>query len=153
MLMIGMIGRFRGIGLGIFCALWLANCASTVQSRIEKNPQVFGSLSPEQQRLAREGKITKGMPKGGVFLAWGAPDRVTVGSKADETWRYRGFDPVYTDHFGFEFGSGYGYGRHAGYFYHPDVLYVPFTAGIVRFTDDKVVEWEALKWDELPKAQ
>ncbi|MDA0811810.1 MAG: hypothetical protein O3C21_05390, partial [Verrucomicrobia bacterium] len=88
-------------------ALLFSNCASTVQSRIEKNGSEFSALKTEHQELVRQGQIEKGMPKSGVFLAWGRPDRVTRGNrdgKDFETWRYNGYQTIYAQSIGFSAG-------------------------------------------------
>lgn len=136
----------------ISSAFVLSNCASTVQSRIEKNPGEFGSLTTKQQELVRQGKIDKGMPKSGVFLAWGRPDHVTTGNrngKEFEAWRYRAYEPVYTQSVGIAVGPGYGrYGRYGyspNYGYGTDVYYRPYTAARVDFHNNRVTCWEAVR--------
>jgi hypothetical protein len=138
-------------------ALLLSNCASTVQSRIEKNASEYNSLSKPQQELVRRGQIDKGMPKSGVFLAWGRPDRVTRGNrdgKDFETWRYNAYQPVYTQSIGIAVGPGYGrhdrYGYGYGYGWGPeygtttDVYYRPYTAARVDFHNNRVTGWESV---------
>jgi hypothetical protein len=69
---------------------FLTGC-STVDSRIQQNPQTFASLSPAQQALVRRGGIREGMSTAAVYLAWGRPDRVRQGSRAGvpfEAWIY-----------------------------------------------------------------
>ena len=58
--------------------LFLSGC-STVESRIQSNPQVYGLLSPADQALVRQGRIREGLPKAAVYLAWGGPDRIRSG--------------------------------------------------------------------------
>ncbi|MGK0187109.1 MAG: hypothetical protein ACI9R3_002895 [Verrucomicrobiales bacterium] len=133
-------------------ALFFSSCASTVQSRIEKNASQFSSLTPKQQELVQQGKIDRGMPKSGVFLAWGRPDHVTRGNrdgKEFEAWRYRAYEPVYTQSIGISIGPGYGrYGRYGHYpecGYGTDVYYRPFTAARVDFHKNRVTGWESVK--------
>ena len=133
-------------------AALFSSCASTVQSRIERNPELFDSLTAKQRELVRQGRIERGLPKGGVFLAWGHPDHVTRGQtdgKDFERWRYQGYDPVYVTSVGFQLGYGYGrYGHYGfpGYAYGTDVVYRPYTAAMVNFDSrDRVSSWEAVK--------
>ena len=143
--------KSAGCCAAIATALLFSNCASTVQSRIERNPQEFASLSSKQQELVRQGRIAKGMPKRGVFLAWGRPDNVSRGSrdgKDFEAWRYRGYQPVYTHSIGFSVGHGYGRYGHGwcpGYGYGTDVYYRPYTAARVDFHNNRVSGWESVR--------
>lgn len=135
--------------LALLLAMIFSSCASTLQSRIEKNPQEFASLSAPQQELVRQSRIDKGMPKSGVFLAWGRPDNVTRGNrdgKEFEAWRYNGYQPVFTH--SISIGSGYGYGRYGcypGYGYGTDVYYRPYTAARVDFHNNRVTGWESVR--------
>ncbi|RFC50819.1 MAG: hypothetical protein DUW69_000444 [Verrucomicrobia bacterium] len=68
----------------------LAGC-STPQSRINQNPAVFGRLTPEQQQLIKEGKVSLGFDAAMVKLALGDPDRIherTDASGTSEVWSY-----------------------------------------------------------------
>ena len=70
--------------------LFLSGC-STVESRIQSNPQVYGLLSPADQALVRQGRIREGLPKAAVYLAWGSPDRIRSGVRLGHTfeaWTY-----------------------------------------------------------------
>lgn len=79
----------------VVVALLLGACASP-QSRIERSPDAFQALSPEQQALVRSGKIGLGLPEAAVRLALGDPDRVTQrtdGNGVATIWRYVERDP------------------------------------------------------------
>jgi outer membrane protein assembly factor BamE (lipoprotein component of BamABCDE complex) len=68
----------------------LAGCA-TPQTRIERNPQIFSSLSPTDQELIKQGKVAVGFTPDEVKLALGDPDRIyirTDASGTNETWSY-----------------------------------------------------------------
>ena len=74
--MVGKIGfTFGGLG-----CLFLAAC-STVDSRIQEKVAVYSSLSPRDQALVKSGTIREGLPKGAVYIAWGAPAQVRSGSR------------------------------------------------------------------------
>lgn len=68
----------------------LAGC-STPQTRIDRNPQIFSTLSPTDQELIKQGKIAVGFTQDEVKLALGDPDRIYVRTDANgtnETWSY-----------------------------------------------------------------
>jgi hypothetical protein len=148
----------KGITITALTALAavFSSCSSTVQTRIERNPGVFDSLTSSQQDAVQQGRITRGLPKGGVFIAWGGPNHVSRGQrdgKSFERWRYKGFDPVYVTnigvHYGHGHGHGYGYGYGSGYGYGTDVYYRPYTAAVVDFDQhDRVANWETVKRQE-----
>lgn len=68
--------RFAGLGLLLLCS-----ACSTVQSRVDRNPEWFAALPAEEQALVLQGQVEEGMSKQAVFLAWGAPDREIVRSR------------------------------------------------------------------------
>jgi hypothetical protein len=108
-------------------ALVLAGC-STVESRISENPGLFQSLSPRDQQLVQQGQIRSGMSQNGVWLAWGSPDRKTVGSMrgtATETWIYLQGTTGYG-------GYGYPYGGY-GHPYGPYGYGGPWGFGHISF--------------------
>ena len=119
---------------------FLAGC-STVDSRIQQNPQTFASLSPAQQALVRRGGILEGMSTAAVYLAWGRPDRVRQGNRAGvpfEAWIYTttrsefvsGYYPGFYGYGNYLSGwPGPFYGRHGFYGYYgfspyfePDII-------------------------------
>ncbi len=74
----------------LVAGLVLTGC-STPQSRINQNPAVFGRLTPEQQLLIKEGKVSLGFDTAMVKLALGDPDRIherTDASGTSEVWSY-----------------------------------------------------------------
>jgi len=86
-------------------ALVLAGC-STTESRISEHPDIYQSLSPNDQALVSRGQIRTGMSQGAVWLAWGSPEQKTQGAMrnhATETW-------IYLDTYAAPYGYGYGYG-------------------------------------------
>ncbi len=141
--------------LGLMAALLFSQCASNPQSRIERNPQLFNQLSARDRQLVTSGVIREGMTRNAVFLAWGRPDRVSVGSsrgKEVEAWTYLGERPVRTFNMNMGFGyGGFGYGGWGPYGYGgfpymgggPSVMYVPYTAGVVEFSKGRVTRWMA----------
>lgn len=141
--------------LGIFPVLLLLGCSTTkvIEKRISKHPEMMGQLSEEHQLLVRQGRVTEGMNRNAVFLAWGPADSVTQGSKdgkSVETWLYGG---GYTDYNSPRFNVGYGYGGwgggggHFGYGVNFPVgpsthSHRDSTARVV-FTGGKVTEWQS----------
>lgn len=75
-------------------ALFSAGC-STPATRINKNPELFAQLSPEQQDLIRRGQVAVGFNAEMVRLALGEPDRYTTRTTQDgmsEVWHYVTYD-------------------------------------------------------------
>jgi hypothetical protein len=142
-------------------AFLLSSCTSnSPQSRIESNPQLFNKLSAKDRELVTQGMIREGMTKDGVFLAWGAPDQTAAGRKNGreiEEWTYVGQRPVRTMSmnmgFGYGWGGGpwgwgggpWGWGPGWGPGWGTDVIYVPYTAGVVGFRSGLVTEWKAAR--------
>ena len=70
--------------------LLVAACASP-QKRIDRNPDAFNKLPPEQQALIKQGKVGIGFDETAVKLALGNPDRIserTDTSGKSTIWRY-----------------------------------------------------------------
>lgn len=96
-----------------------AGC-STPEARIQKNPELFNRLAPEQQNLIRAGKVAVGFDYDMVRLALGDPDRVTERTTAAgkaEVWQYL----TYESNDGVLLYSGY-YHRYWGDPYFPHYL-------------------------------
>lgn len=136
------------------CTLFFVSCASTPQKRIEKHPVSYSKLSTEEKAKVEQGRIEQGMSKDAVFLAFGKPGRVSYGSKDGqeyEQWDYVGSEPIFTHNIGGFYGRGFGrYGRrgfgHFGNFgFSPSITYVPRIHSIVRFVDDRVIEFKATR--------
>lgn len=135
-------------------ALLIVSCTSPLQRRIEKNPQIYASLSEHQKSLVQRGDVEEGMSKEAVFLSWGKPDRVASGTKqgkAYERWSYTGYESVPVMSAGFGFGY---WGSHRGYrgvrsyvyadpFYYggPAFDYVPYEAARAEFVNTKLSAW------------
>lgn len=70
--------------------VFLAGC-STPETRIRQNPELFATLTAEQQQFIKEGKVAIGFDQGMVKLAIGEPDRVrmrTDSAGTSEIWSY-----------------------------------------------------------------
>lgn len=94
-------------------ALILGGC-STTETRIAQRPEIYRSLSPNDQALVGQGRIREGMSENAVWLAWGAPDARLAGrtrGQSAETWLY-----TYGSYGGGGYG-GYGRGGYGGYGY------------------------------------
>lgn len=151
---------------GLLGAVLLSQCVATPQSRIEKNPQLYSQLGSRDREMVASGSIREGMNRDAVYLAWGRPDRVSVGThkgRAVESWTYLGQKPVNTYSMGFGYGGGWGgfpywgagslgygwgggIGGWGGYPYWgggPSVTYIPYTQAVVEFTSGRVTSWMA----------
>lgn len=139
------------IGTTLLVALLFSSaCVSTVERRIERNPQIFGALSEQDQSLVMQRRLREGMNKDAVFLILGKPDRVAQGrrdGKSFERWTYMGQRAVTTQTFGMGFGGWGGVGAcgpwgdpfwGAG----PMVTYIPYDAAAVDFVNNRVTGWE-----------
>jgi hypothetical protein len=137
-------------------ALGLSSCVHPIERRIANNPQIYQSLSTNDQLLVQQGRIREGMTKEGVFLAWGRPSQVATGKQKGssvEQWTYMGSQPVYTNNFGIGFGGGPwgygGYGRYGGCGpwgggwgnMGPNIVYVPYKSGSVTFRGNRVTDY------------
>lgn len=148
----------RQASLCLVAAFGLISCASPVEKRIARNPEIYSKLSDQDKALVNQGRIREGFTKEAVFLSWGRPDRVAEGSergKRTEKWTYLGSQPVYTDTMGWGGWGGWGwggrYGRGFGYYGAwdpywggyggPMVTYVPYKAASVTFQSSRVVEY------------
>ncbi len=136
------------LSVALLGMLFAACAPSTPQTRIEREPRKFESLSTKHQELVQQGSIERGMPPDAVYLAWGAPSRTFQGSKngrRTERWDYAGSRPVYYNSFYGSYGRYYGPYRRHGYYglgWGPEVAYVPYRIGSVWFIDNRVDAWE-----------
>ncbi len=151
---------FIRLSMAVIAATLLVQCSSTPKTRIEKNPQMFANLSAADRQIVSSGHIREGMGRDAVFLAWGRPDSVSIGTnrgRESEVWNYEGQRPIRSMSTSMGFGYGgfgyggwgpYGYGGLGGY---PmmgtgtSVTYMPYNAGEVGFVAGRVVNWKATK--------
>jgi hypothetical protein len=85
-------------------AVLFASC-STVGTRISGHPEIYQSLSPQDQALVSRGQIRPGMSQNAVWLAWGSPDQRVVGDmrgRLAETWVYVTYTYAYP--YGYPYG-------------------------------------------------
>lgn len=131
--------------LSTLAVFLLASCASPIERRVTRNPEMFNKLSVADQGSVRRGEIREGMSKDAVYLALGRPARIHQGKrngKALERWSYNSYEPVYTQHFGFASrwgGAGCGYYNDPYFWGGPSIEYVPVEGTQVEFVADKVV--------------
>lgn len=148
-MMNGIGKRSRRALFSVSAALTLAACqTATPASRIESNPLLFRSLSAEQQLMVQQGRISKGMTKDAVFLAWGKPASAPMVGEKDgkrfERWVYTVSRAVPVNSFG---GAcwydgpwcRHGWGPYGGM----EVAYIPENVASVTFENGCVTEWES----------
>jgi len=133
-------------------AVWLAGC-STPETRIQRDPESFARLNPDQQALVKAGKVGIGFDMSAVKLALGDPDLITVRTDAQgqtQTWHY--VEYVYYDgaflyagpnwggyhHRGFGGWGGYGWGGWWGYEPYAYPMAQQFDRFRIEFKDGKV---------------
>ncbi len=107
-----MIHKKLRAGVGALAAgLVLAGCATTPESRVEKNAAVVATWPAEIQAQVKEGKVAVGFSAEQVRVALGEPDRITTLTDAKgqrEVWIYSDRGPKFS--FGIGVGGGSGYG-------------------------------------------
>ncbi len=125
--------------------LFLCNCSSTIQSRIDENPKMFASLTGSQKSAVSKGMVLKGMPMDAVYLAWGKPDGIKEGNingKKLEKWRYSSHMPVWTQDVIYSNHHYYDHDYCGPFYNSTGVGYIPYTSAIVEFENRKVMAWE-----------
>jgi len=106
-------------------AALLVGCATPL-TRIERNPEAFAKLPPEQQQKVQAGEVGIGFDATAVRLAVGEPDRIAQRETVEgrtEVWTYyqpytnvnAGFCPGY-DFYGY-YPSRHGYYRGSPHLY------------------------------------
>ena len=125
----------------------------TPQMRIQQHPEIFATLSPNEQALVQRGELAKGMPPQAVVLAWGPPSMRYEGNHKGSPsmrWDYTGTQAVYSGQY---FGM-YGYGYHGRYGhpysgygvgFAPELAYVPYRQASVWFVNNRVDAWDRLR--------
>lgn len=149
-LMISFLVRFPRLAVPCACLLLAGGCATVppMESRIARNPEMFGSLPESHQELVRQGRVKEGMSQDAVYLAWGRADEVRNSSrkgKALETWIYLGTEVIRRHTVGYGYGFGYGYCHGYGYggpMFGVDYDYRNYVIARVDFDKGKVVYWE-----------
>lgn len=135
-------------------AVGLAGCetVTSTERRIAAEPAMFDELSSNHRDLVQQGRVTEGMSKDAVYLAWGRPQETKESSrdgKSRETWVYYGSESVPVRTVGVGVGYGYGdpcyrYGGWGGPFYDVGYHYRhrDYVAAKVEFEKGRVVFWE-----------
>lgn len=160
-----MYGGKLWAGVVTLLLLFLAGC-STIESRIQSNPQVYGLLTPADQSLVRQGGIREGLSKAAVYLAWGSPDRIRSGVQSGRTfeaWTYTTlrsqFAPnyyYYPGYDGFAFSRGglwrgnhffYSFGPYPYSFYRfPEIVSAEIPYKTAFFEGGRCTGWEYLRY-------
>jgi hypothetical protein len=152
-----MVGKI-GLALGCIGCLILAAC-STVDSRIHEKPAVYSSLSPQDQALVKSGMVREGLPKGAVYIAWGAPEQIRSGSRNGhpyEAWVYTrlkavfDMDYFYPTFYRFGLYNYYGYWGYPlwgpyPYGYPDDVISIEVPYKTAFFEGDRCTGWEYIR--------
>jgi len=127
------------LALVLACAAaFLATCSS-VESRIQHNPEAFGRLATDQQALVRAGQIALGFSQDAVLLALGDPDHVSTRTTADGVrtrWHYLAYEAGGT----LLFTGHYHFGRRGAWWSANVPYYLDYPERVVR--DRFIVEFE-----------
>jgi len=148
------------LGFVAFLGTLLAACSS-VESRIEANPQIYAALSPDAKALVQQGRIREGMAKSAVFIAWGHPDHVRFGSRAGhyyEAWVYTttqsqyvpGYYPTFYRFGYYRYGGYWPYWRYPYGFYPLDPFAGDFVSyevpyKVAFFEGERCTGWEYIR--------
>ena len=105
---------------GIAASAIVFTGCSTTESRISEHPEIYNTLSPNDQALVSRGQIRSGMSMNAVWLAWGSPEQKASGEmrgRATETWVYvqtttAPYGSAYYPYYGY---GGYGPGFYGGF--------------------------------------
>ncbi len=139
---------WRLLPAGLLAGLLLVAGCATPEARIQRNPELFSSLSAEDQQTIKEGRVAIGFTPEMTRLALGDPDRVmtrTDASGTSEVWRYK----TYETEDGVYLYSGYYhrfYSRHDPFFPYylnyssrrdRDYLRVTFSGGRVSAIEEE----------------
>ena len=127
----------------------LVSCqTATPFTRIDQNPIIFRSLSPEHQLMVQQGRICEGMTKDAVFLAWGNPNTPPVRGQQDgqsyEKWVYYVYRPVPVDSVTIGIGGCY-HGPWYGGGMTSSTAMIPQVSAWVEFRNNIVTAWESRK--------
>jgi hypothetical protein len=112
----------RALTLGLSASALILTSCSTTETRISDHPEIFQTLSPNDQALVKTGKIREGMSQNAVWLAWGTPDQKATGvahGRPVETWIYNEYTYANAP-YPYPYGP-YGYGGYFGgrvFFHH-----------------------------------
>lgn len=122
--------------------LLLTSCATPLERRITRNPELYSKLSEPEKQSVQRGEIREGMSKDAVFFMWGKPDRVSNGTREGknfERWSYTNYEPIYRPTIYGGVGLDGGCGFHDPYLFGgPVVDYVPTQGASVEFVNGKV---------------
>lgn len=133
----------------IFLTLFICNCTSTIESRIENNPQIYSALTGQEKKAVSKGLIIRGMSQDAVYISWGKPSGImekNSNGKTMEKWRYSSLMPVMHQSFLYNDYHYYHSYNHCSPFYHStNVGYIPYTSAVVEFENNKVISWEQEK--------
>ena len=142
--------RMKAVLLAALAAVFVAGCASTVESRKKERVSAYSQLDSEAQTLVDQGRIKIGMPMDAVYIAWGKPSQVVQSESPDGhtvTWIYHG--TYYQEYPYWSYGPHFHHHGYYPYFYSSPVMdygYIPrdYVRGQVTFQDGLVTQWRTL---------
>ena len=130
------------IGWTLLAVATLSACATSPDARIERSPEAFAALSPEQQERVKQGSVGVGFDAAAVRLAIGEADRIVERETAEgqtQVWVYYAIVPGYYNN-GY-CGAGFPYFNNQ-YYCRPPVPTQYEERTRVVFQDGKVISIE-----------
>ena len=136
----------------------LMSCSSTIQTRMEKHPEMIAEQSAKHKELILQGKIAEGMNQDAVYLSWGDPsDKIDMFERNEPStrWNYIKQKPSFTQSITAALSMEMDYAPTRPYGYGPfdyydsglglgtGVQYTPVRTATVLFKKNKVVSWKA----------
>ncbi len=122
-----------------------AGCASTTESRIDREPDLFASFPPDVQELVRNGQVRVGFEPDMVRLALGEPNRKVIRQAADdqrEIWYYEGRYFTLESH---DFHDRWHHGRPGAMIHYDTTRETIYDRMQLDFVDGKLVSIEQLE--------
>ena len=71
----------------IFLTLFICNCTSTIESRIENNPQLYSALTGQEKKAVSKGLIIRGMSQDAFISLGESPQALWRKTLMGKLWK------------------------------------------------------------------